>query len=72
MMLEVRVQPRSSKEEILKLERQSYKVYMREPALEGKANDKLREMLAGHFNTSKSRVKIVQGGKSRNKIVEVI
>ena len=70
MIVEVRVQPKSSKEEILKLSEHSYKVYMRKPAIEGKANKHLIDMLSKYFNTKKSMIKIKSGLRSRNKIVE--
>lgn len=71
MIIEVRVKPRSSKEEIEKLDRNSYKVYMRQPAESGKANKKLVEMLAEYFNIAKSKVKIIKGLRSRNKILDI-
>ena len=58
MKLEVRVSPRSSKEEIVKLSESSFKVYMHETATEGKANKKLIEMLSEYFNVKKSSIKM--------------
>lgn len=46
-------------------------VYIREPAVEGKANTVLIELLAKHFDVAKSRVTIVLGHTSRHKIVEM-
>jgi len=70
MIVEIRVQPRSSKEEIIKLSESSYKVYTRKPAIDGKANKHLIEMLSKYLKTKKNRIKIIKGFKSRNKIVE--
>jgi hypothetical protein len=41
------------------------------PALEGKANKRLIEIIAEHFNVSKSSIKILKGFKNRNKIIEI-
>jgi len=71
MRIEVRVQPRSSKEEVADLGGDRYKVYMHEPAVEGKANKRLIEMLAEHFGAKKSGIRIVSGLKSRNKVAEI-
>jgi len=71
MKLGIKVQPRSSKEEIVELGRNSYKVYMHKPAVGGEANLRLIEMLAEHFGTKKSAVRIITGLKSKNKIVEI-
>lgn len=70
MIVEVRVQPKSSKEEIVKIDECSYRVYMRKPATEGKANKHLIVMLSKYFNTKKSMIKIKSGLKSRDKIIE--
>ena len=48
-----------------------FKIYLTAPAVEGKANQALIKFLAGHFNVKKSRISIVRGGKSREKIVEI-
>ena len=69
MKLEIRVQPRSSKEEVKRLSEGSYKVYMHEPAIEGKANKKLIEILSRYFGVKKSEISIISGLKSKNKIV---
>jgi len=71
MRLEVRVQPKSSKEEVKKFDENSYKVYMYEPAVEGRANKKLVEILADYFNVKKSDISILSGLKTRNKIVSI-
>ena len=71
MRVEVRVSPRSSRSEIVELGANRYKVYMHAPAVDGKANRKLAEMLAEYFGTKKNRVKIVSGLKAKNKVVEI-
>ena len=47
------------------------KVHLNEPALEGRANRRLIEMLAQYYKVSKSGVSIVQGLKQKNKIVAI-
>lgn len=46
-------------------------VYFQEPAVDGKANAALTKVLAKHFDVKKRDVRIIQGLKSRNKVVEV-
>lgn len=48
------------------------KVYVRAPALEGRANAAAVEALAAHFGVAASRVRIVRGERSRQKVVEVV
>lgn len=49
----------------------SYKVYVTASPEDGKANKKVIELLADYFKAAKSRVKIVKGETSRNKIIEI-
>lgn len=47
------------------------KAYVSAPAVEGKANKALINLLAGYFKIKKSGIKIVSGEKSREKIVQI-
>lgn len=46
-------------------------VYIRERAVDGKANQALIELLAGYFNTPKSALAIIRGHAARHKVIEV-
>lgn len=46
-------------------------VYVREPALEGKANKAVVELLAKYYDVPKSHVEIVGGHNSKHKIVKI-
>ncbi len=47
------------------------KVWVTQIAEDGKANRKVIEMLAKHFKTAKSNIKILYGHKERRKLIEV-
>jgi uncharacterized protein YggU (UPF0235/DUF167 family) len=49
-----------------------FEVRVDERAVAGRANKRLLEILAEHFKVQKSRISIVRGTRSRNKIVQVI
>ncbi len=49
----------------------SLEVRVDERAVEGRANKRLLEILSNHFDVPKSRITIVRGIGSRDKIVEV-
>jgi uncharacterized protein (TIGR00251 family) len=49
----------------------SLKVWIKEKPIEGKANLALISLLSKYFNTPKSSIKILQGQKSRNKLIEI-
>lgn len=50
---------------------QEFKVYVKEPPVEGKANKVLIKLLADYFNVSKDKIRIISGRKSREKIVSI-
>lgn len=50
---------------------ETYHVYVSQPPLEGKANRAVIEALAQHFNINRSKVILLSGEKSKNKIFEV-
>lgn len=47
-------------------------VYVREPAVEGKANVAVIELLAKYFNIPKSSIQLISGHKSKLKRFEII
>jgi len=68
MFIEVKVVANAPKESI-KEENGIYKVRINAPAVDGKANKKLVEFLAGYFGVRKSGVFIKSGAHSRRKII---
>jgi len=71
MRIQVRVRPNSRTEEVSQ-EGDSFIVKVKEPPKEGKANQAVIKLLAEHFGVAKSRVRILSGLKSKNKVVEVV
>lgn len=71
MFISIKTVPNSKKTEIEKLNDTNYRIKLNAPAREGKANEKLIEVLSKYFNVSKSSVAIITGYKSRKKTVEI-
>ncbi|MDF1478927.1 DUF167 domain-containing protein [Leifsonia sp. H3M29-4] len=70
--LTIHVKPGSSKGPLVEQTgEREFTVYLRERAVDGKANEGLVTVLAGHFGVAKSRVEILRGHVSRTKIVAV-
>ena len=44
---------------------------MREKAIDGAANDAVVKLIAEHYSTAKSRVRVVRGHTSRIKQIEI-
>ena len=71
MKLEIHVKPNSRRESVEKQADGSYKVSLNAPPVEGRANERLVEMLAAFFKVRKSSVTILRGQSGRKKLVEI-
>ena len=71
LTLNVRVQPRASKDEIASSLCGALKIRLCAPALENRANEALVVFLADLLKTPKSAVRIQSGQHGRNKRVEI-
>jgi len=69
--LELKVVPRSSRNEIKREANGLLKVRLQAPPVDGKANKALIKFLAEKLNVSKSSITIVSGETGRNKIVRI-
>ena len=72
MLIRVYVTPNAKVAGVVKVTEDYFEVRVDERAVDGRANKRLVEILAEHFKIPKSRVSIVRGAKSRNKIVQII
>jgi uncharacterized protein (TIGR00251 family) len=72
MRISIRVMPGAAQQRIITKPDSLMRVYLTEKPLNGKANNALIEVLASYFMVSKSRVRIVNGFKSRNKVIEIV
>ena len=71
MILNIKVIPRSSRNEIIRLDEKNWKIKLTAPPADGKANSSLIKILAKEFKIAKSKIKIVKGLKEKNKTVEI-
>jgi uncharacterized protein (TIGR00251 family) len=67
----VRVQPRSSRNEVVRNPDGTLKVYLTSPPVDGRANAELVNILSEEFGVPKGAVKIIRGAKGREKLVEI-
>ncbi len=68
----VRVQPRSSGNEICGIYGDAIKIKLASPPVEGEANESLINFLAKSLNVSKGQIEIISGQKSKNKLIKII
>jgi uncharacterized protein (TIGR00251 family) len=71
LILNVRVEPRSSRPGISGPYGDGIKVKLKSPPVEGKANSELIEILAKEYGIPKRDVDIVSGMNSKNKVVRL-
>lgn len=69
--ISVKITPNAKKEGIIEEGNNCFKIKVKAPAVEGKANEAMIKMLAGYFDIPKSRIKIARGEFAKNKIVEI-
>jgi len=66
----VQVKPNAKIEKVAE-ENGVLKLWTKEPAKEGKANEAVRKLLAKYFRVTKQQVEIKSGFKSKQKVVRV-
>jgi uncharacterized protein (TIGR00251 family) len=69
--ISVTVKPNARSAAITQVSDVEFRVAIREPARDGKANLALVDLLARHFDVPKSSITIVRGHASRRKIIEL-
>ena len=75
MKIRCKIKPDSKKGNLIQKSQgengEFFEIFIREPAIEGKANLAVIELLSKKFDVSKSRVSLKTGAKSRFKIFEI-
>ena len=69
--IEIRVQPRASRDEIVGERSGVLVVRLTAPPVEGRANEALCRLLAKRLGVARGRVTVVRGERSREKVVRV-
>jgi len=71
MRLLVKVKANSRVSSIEKSDSGEFILRVKSPAIEGRANLAVVELLSEHFGLPKSRISIIRGLKSKTKLVEI-
>ena len=72
MKISVYIKPNSRhREEVVRNDDDTLTVYIKAPAIEGRANAAAIKLLAKHFKVVSSKVKLVRGATSKYKIFEI-
>lgn len=70
--IKLRVIPRAKQNKITTDDDGTVRVHITAAPVDGAANDAVIKLLARHFDVAKSQIKIVRGGATRDKVVEII
>lgn len=68
MQVKIKSHPNSSQEKIVKINDFEFEIWIKEKAIDGKANARIVKLLKEYFNKS---VRIKSGENSRRKIIEL-
>ena len=71
MKITVHVKPNARRETVTVREDGVHVVQVSVPPIEGKANERLIEVLSRHFHRPKRAIQILRGAHGRHKIVEI-
>jgi len=71
LKLTVTVKAGAKQERIERLDETHYRVWVKAPPLEGRANEAVVEALSDYFDKPKSFFEILSGHHSKNKIISV-
>lgn len=71
MKISVRVKTNSKESKVEKIGENLFLVYVKSLPVENRANKELIELISEYFGVKKSKVSIVSGEYSKNKIVEI-
>lgn len=71
IIIKAKIAPGSSKNKIIGVYNDSLKITTIAPPVEGKANKKCIAYLAKYFNVAKSKIEIISGQTSKNKLIKI-
>ncbi|MBA4312790.1 MAG: hypothetical protein C0417_09190 [Chlorobiaceae bacterium] len=72
MKITVRVKPNARKNEVKQIDANNFVVSVSVPPVEGKANEKVIELLSEYFGKPKQSINILRGMTGKIKIVEIL
>lgn len=71
MNISIRVKTNARKNEVRKLTDESFEVSVTAPPVDGKANERVIELLSKYFDVPKRSIEIIRGTSSKHKIVQI-
>lgn len=72
MKIFITVKPNAKTEKVEKTGEASFKISVKEPPKENKANFAVMEALAKYFKIPLSKIRLISGRSSKNKVIEIL
>ncbi|OWK26677.1 MAG: hypothetical protein US76_01515 [Parcubacteria group bacterium GW2011_GWA2_38_13b] len=72
MKIFVKAKPNAKEEWVEKIDSAHFVISVKEPPIQGRANEAIKKVLADYFKISVQSVKIVSGHYLRRKIIDII
>jgi uncharacterized protein (TIGR00251 family) len=69
--ISVAVKPQAKKESVTQVSANEYRVAVKAPPHDGKANLAVIELLSDYFAVPKSQIKIIRGHKAKKKVLAI-
>lgn len=71
MLIKVKVVPEADEVKVIKKAEDEFKVKVKEKPERGEANKAVNRVLASYFDLDKGNIRLVKGGKRKNKIFKI-
>ncbi|MEF8847037.1 MAG: DUF167 domain-containing protein [Candidatus Paceibacterota bacterium] len=71
MLIKVKVKPDADEISVSKKEEDEFRVKVKAEPKRGKANKAVTRVLANYFGLDKGQIRLVKGGKQRNKVFKI-
>ena len=71
MRLKIVANPKKKQEKVVQITSDTYAVSVKEPPINGRANEAIIKSLAKYFSVSRSQITLVSGHTAKIKVVEV-
>jgi len=71
MLIKVKVYPNAGKEEFIEKSEDSFEIWVREKPIKGQANRAVINSLIENLNIERESIRLIKGGKGRNKVFEI-
>lgn len=72
MKIFIKAKPNSKNESVEQVDDTHFIINVKEPPIQGRANEAIAKAIAEHFNVNRSQVRLVSGFSSKEKLFEIL